>query len=276
MTISHDSAVQAPIDSSIDPHIHHPAKPGLGTLVAVSVFVLGLLSRLNSEDILAWMLANGILQESATRAVPAYLRTAYLVTIIIGVLSAWRVYVWTAHLLNHWGPTHAVLSRTAVPARALARPVLSGVEFARSALLEALTYSIGAATNALRLAVVMTNVMTRALGHVWIALANGAQRTAAWARLAARIAAGGLAWTGRGLAPVLQAIAGTLANVIGRIAAAAAFVAALIAMVVGYLSGSLLAVLSTAQRGIANVGRRVTVAMAYAVGAHCVGTCLLG
>ncbi|MCZ6891465.1 MAG: hypothetical protein O7F09_03010, partial [Chloroflexi bacterium] len=97
-------------------------KPGLGSWLAVLFIGVFATAWVQNEQVVAWLLSQGIVGEGATRTLPGELRWASIGMALLSLLSAWRIGIWGVVGIYRWGPTQAFVN----PIAAVLRTVFSG------------------------------------------------------------------------------------------------------------------------------------------------------
>ena len=81
--------------------------PGWGSWLAFLVFGFGVVAWLQNEQIVAWLLSNGIVDEGSTRTVPGVLRWISVAIAALGLTAAWRMLAAPASAVYGWAPVQS-------------------------------------------------------------------------------------------------------------------------------------------------------------------------
>lgn len=86
-----------------------PRTPGWGSWLAFLFIGVCALALAYTEQLIAWSLSQGIANEGSTQSLLANLRYAGIAGVLLGAITAWRIWLWAIQTTERWAPVRALI-----------------------------------------------------------------------------------------------------------------------------------------------------------------------
>ena len=154
-------------------------RPGLGSWLALLITGICVLVWVRNEQVVVWLLSQGIVGEGVTRSIPGALRWASVATAIVGLTAAWRIIMRSILGAYRWKPVRTFADRFLDPLVGRLRSLASGATHALGRLLILLLRPLGLGVATVALAVIgvarsfwsgvssVARAIALVLGYLW-------------------------------------------------------------------------------------------------------------